>query len=154
MTIDTEGGQPFLSMGSQHSCKIHSTRTFRPIKAPYGFRVIRVHVHSLWAVAPTWGNCNGRTNTLSLKLLSTSSTLRHTTYRRISNDTLHGTAIAIAQIRGNQISHSLCQGHGLLFQTLTNTPLTTIDRGANTDFGIYSIHHPLILFLIIRHKGR
>ena len=123
-------------MSSQHGSQIHRSWAFRSIEAPYSFWIMRIHVHSLRTIAPARGDGDGRTHSLVFKFLCTGGTFSYTPDGGITDDTLHRRAIAIAQVGGNQLSHSFSQRHGLLFQTLTNAALTSIDSGTDTDFGI------------------
>ena len=143
-TIDAESGQPLLSMTGQDGGQINGARTFRTVEAPDGLRIIRVHVHSLGTIAPAGGHGNGGAYTLALELLGTGRALGHTADGAVGYHTLYRTAVAVLQVGGNQLGHCLGQIHGLFFQTLANTALTTVNGGADSNFGILFHNHKLM----------
>ena len=97
---------------------------------------MRVHIHRLGTIAPAGGDGDGGAHALALELLGAGSALGHTTDGRISNHALYGRAVAIAQVLGYQLSHSLSQGHCFLFKAFADATLATVDGGTNPDFGV------------------
>ena len=139
MAIDTESRQALLCVGSKYSGQINRTRAFCAVEAPHGFRVVRVHVHRLGAIAPTGGDGDGGADAFALELLGAGSALRHTTDSAVGDDALHGRAVAIAESGGYQLGNGLSQCHRLLFKAFADATLATVDGGTNPDFGV-SIH--------------
>ena len=76
VTIDAEGGQALLGMGSQHGSQIDGSRA--------------LHIHRLRTIAPAGGDGDGRANALALELLGTGGTLGHAADGGVGNDALHG----------------------------------------------------------------
>ena len=74
------------------------------------------------------------------ELFGTGSTLAHTTDGGVGDDTLYGTSVAVAQIALYQILNGLGQIHGLLFKTLADTTLTTVNGRADTNLRIVCLH--------------
>ena len=139
--IDTVGRQPLLGVSCQHCGQIDSTRALRAIEAPDSLRIVGIHVHRLRTIAPARGDSDGRAHTLALELFGTGSSLTHTPDSSVRDDTLHWAAIAILQVRLNQLLHGLGQTHRLLFQALTDTSLSSINGRTNTNLRIILLHH-------------
>ena len=138
VTVDAEGGKSFLGMGGQHGCQINGTGALRTIESPYSLGVVGIHVHRLRTIAPARGHGDGAAHTLALELICTGGRLGHPADGGVGNDTFHSTAVAIVQVAADQVGHSMGQVHGLLFQTLADTALTTIDDGADANFWIFA----------------
>ena len=77
MPIDAESGQSFLSVPGQYGSQIYGSRTLGPVKAPYGFRPIRIHVHRLRAITPTGSYGNRSPYPLALEFPGTGRTLAY-----------------------------------------------------------------------------
>ena len=101
VSVNAEGWQTFLCMGSQDGGQIDGSWTFCAVESPHGLGVVRIHVHRLRTVAPARSHRDGRTHAFSLELLSTGGTLSHTANRRVADDTLHRRTVAIAQVVGD-----------------------------------------------------
>ena len=87
-----------MGMCGKHSGQIHRARTFRAVESPHRLGPVRVHVHGLAAVAPTTGHGDGGADALALELSGTGSTLGHAADGSVGNDTLHGTAVTVAEV--------------------------------------------------------
>ena len=148
VAVDAEGGQSLLGVGGQHGSQIDGTRPLSSVEAPHGFRVVRIHVHCLRTVAPAGGHGDGGTDTLALEFLGAGCTFGHAADGGVGDDTLYGRPVAIAQVALNQVLHCLCQVHGLLFETLTDAALTTVDRRTNANLWINFCHIVLVLLVI------
>ena len=146
MAINAEGRKALLSMTGQYGSQINGTRTLRSVEAPHSFRIIRIHVHRLGTIAPAGSDGNGRAYAFAFEFFSTSGTFGHTTDGTVGNHTLYGAAVAIFQVTADQLGHSFCQAHGLFFQTLANTALTTVDGRADTNFRI--LFHKLFYLIL------
>ena len=135
-------------MRCENGGEIDGTRALRTIEAPDSLRVVGVHIHRLRAVTPAAGNGNGRAHSLALELFGTGSTLAHTTDGGVGDDTLYGTSVAVAQIALYQILNGLGQIHGLLFKTLADTTLTTVNGRADTNLRIVCLHCLSMFYLL------
>ena len=62
----------------------------------------------------------------------------------VADDTLHGAAVAVAQVAADEVGNGMRQIHCLLFQTLSYSALTAVDGGADTYFGIF-LHDCLVM---------
>ena len=153
VSVDAEGGQSLLCVGSQYGSQIDGTRALRSVEAPYGLRIVGVHVHGLRAVAPARGDGDGRADALALELLGAGGALGNAANGRIGNHALNDASVAIAQVALNQVLYCLCQVHGLLFKTLADATLTTINRGANTNFRIVFAHIALVISITFACKN-
>ena len=136
MPIDAESGQSFLSVPGQYGSQIYGSRTLGPVKAPYGFRPIRIHVHRLRAITPTGSYGNRSPYPLALEFPGTGRTLAYAPYCAVGNHAFHRRTVAILHVRRNQICDSPSQTHGLVFQTFADTALPTVDGRTNTNLRI------------------
>ena len=96
--INAECRKSFLSMTGQHGSQINGTRTLCSIKSPHGFRVVRIHIHRLSAIAPARCDGNGRAYAFAFELLGTSSTFSHTTDGSVGYHALYRATVAILQV--------------------------------------------------------
>ena len=133
-------------MPSQNSSQIYGTRSFRTVKSPYRFRIIRIHIHCFCSIAPARSDCNGSSYAFTLKFFGTSCAFSHTTDGRICNDTFHRTAVAVSQIRRNKFCYGFGQIHSLFFKAFTHATLTSVDSGTNPNFRI--IFHVSIIYKV------
>ena len=111
-------------------------RIFGAVESPHGLGVIGVHVHGLRAVAPAGGHGDGGSYALALELLGAGGAFRHAPDGAVGDDALHGTAVPVLQVVGNQLCHGLCQVHGLLFEAFAHASLPAVNGRADTDFRV------------------
>ena len=132
-------------MPSQNSSQVYGTRSFRTVKSPYRFRVIRIHIHCFCSIAPARSDCNGSSYAFTLKFFGTSCAFSYTTDSRIRNDTFYRTTITVSQIRRNKFCYGFGKIHSLFFKAFAYATLTSVDSGTNPDFRI--LFHGFLIFL-------
>ena len=138
VSVDAKSRQPLLRMPRQNGSEIHRTRAFRTIETPNSLRPMRVHVHCFRAVAPARCNANRCAHAFALKLSLTSSSFSNATDCSVGNNAFYRCTIGMANISRNQFCHRLCQRHCFFLQTFAHATLTTVNRGANTNFRVFA----------------
>lgn len=100
---------------------------------------MRIHVHRLASIAPAGSHRDGNGHIFGPEFLDASGTFGHTTDGRIGNNTLDRRSVGIFKRSGKQPGNAAGHLHGLVFKRFAHTVHTSVDRGANPDFG----PHPL-----------
>ena len=139
MTVDAECGESLLGMCGKDGGKVYGSRTLRTVETPHGLRPMGIHVHGLAAIAPARGDSDGGSHTLALELFLAGSGFCHAADGAVGYDTLHGAAVAVAEIGADEVSHCLGQGHRLFFKTFANASLTAVNGWTDTNLWIFHI---------------
>ena len=126
VAVDSESRKALLGVRGKYCRKINRSRTLRAVESPDSLRPVRIHIHSLGAVAPAGCHGDRSADSLTLEFLGAGCALSHTADRTVSDDTLHRSAVCISQIRGNEGSDIGRKGHCLFLKTFTYTALTAI----------------------------
>ena len=105
VSVDAESRQALLGVCGEHGSKVYSTRALGSVESPNSLRPMRVHVHSLGAIAPARSNGDSRTDALALELLGTGSTLADAADSGVGDNALNGRTVAVAQVLTNKFSY-------------------------------------------------
>ena len=89
MSVNAEGRQALLRVGSQNGRQVHGSRTLRRVEAPYALDGHGIHIHGLGAIAPAGGNRQGDRYALSLELLLAGCGLGNASDGSVSDDYLY-----------------------------------------------------------------
>ena len=138
MTVDAESRKPLLGMGGQHGCQINRAGTLRSVEAPHALYGLRLHVHSLRAVAPAGRHGQRDIHSRLAELVRAGSSLPHPSDGGVRDNHLHRLPVGIAQILRKERRRRFGHVHGLLLQRLPHLQESApaVDGGADSDHGI------------------
>ena len=138
MTVDTECRKSLLRVSCQNGCKVNCAGALSSVEAPNCLYGLRVHIHSLGAVAPAGGYGKGDRNALTAELLLASRRLCDSTDGGVSNNYLYGLAVGILKILLKELCRRTCHVHGLVLKSFSylKRSSSTVDRRTDTDYGI------------------
>ena len=143
LAVDAEGGDADLGVAGQGGGQVHGAGTLGAVEAPDRVRHCRVHVRGLGAVAPARGHRHGQTHVVRAELRRAGLRLVDAADRGVGDDDLDRGAIRVAQVGRKEVGDRLRHVHGLLFERLTHALAAAINRGADSDAGVFS-HYSFI----------
>jgi len=138
VAVDAECGQALLCVAGQNGSQVNCAGALGAVEAPYTLNGVRIHIHSLRAVAPAGGDGQSDGYAFLLKLVSASGSLGYTADGGISHNDLYGLTIGVEQVLLEQLLCSLshCPDQGIQRLTEHHRSAAAVDDGANADYGI------------------
>jgi len=133
--VNTERRQPLLGVARQHGGQINRPGPFRAVKTPHGLGNGRRHVHRFRAVAPAGRHRQRDAHTGAGEFFRAGGRFRHPADAGVGDDAFHRLTVGITEGGGNQLGGGFGLRHRLVFQRFADAAETTVNGGANPDFG-------------------
>ena len=135
MPVDAERRKTLLRMGGENGGEIDRARTLRAVEAPDRLDGVGIGVHGLGAVAPAGRHGEGDVHAFLAEFVSAGGGFSHASDGGVRDHDLHGLAIGVAEVVGEELCGGFRHVHRLILEGFTHLERTasSVDGRADAD---------------------